>query len=35
MVRFGVPMIEDDIMPIHTDIDTMEESSRGIPFIGG
>jgi hypothetical protein len=34
MVRLGVPMGEDDILPKCTDIDTMK-SNRGIPFRGG
>jgi hypothetical protein len=35
MVRLGVPMGEDDILPKCTDIDTMKKSNRGIPFRGG
>jgi hypothetical protein len=35
MVRPNVPMGEDDILPNRIDIDTMEKSSRGIPFRGG
>jgi hypothetical protein len=35
MVKLGFPMNEDDILPNHTDTDTMEKSSRGIPFRGG
>jgi hypothetical protein len=35
MVRLGVPMSEDDILPNHTNIDTMEKQNRVIPFRGG
>jgi hypothetical protein len=34
MVRHGLPMSEDDIMPNHTDIDIVEKLSKGIPFRG-
>jgi hypothetical protein len=30
MVKLGVPMSEDDILPNCTNIDTMEKSSKGI-----
>jgi hypothetical protein len=35
MVRHGLPMSEDDIMPNHTNIDIMEKLNKGIPFRGG
>jgi hypothetical protein len=35
MVRLGVSMLENDILPNHTSIDAMEKSRRGIPFRGG
>jgi len=35
MVRPSVPMSEDEILPNHPNIDTMEKLSRGIPFRGG
>jgi hypothetical protein len=35
MLRHGFPMSEDDILPNHTDTDTMEKSNIGLPFRGG
>jgi hypothetical protein len=35
MVRPGVPMSEDDILPNWTDTNTMEKLNKGIPFKGG
>jgi hypothetical protein len=35
MVRLGVVVGEDDILFNCTNIDTMEKSSKGIPFKGG
>jgi hypothetical protein len=35
MVRLGVPLGEDDILLNCTNIETMENSNKGIPFIGG
>ncbi len=35
MVRLGVPLGEDDILQNCTNIETMENSNKGIPFIGG